>query len=94
MVQPPLPYVVRFNLELHEVVAPRLATATIDGDIAGRARLDIAGDDRGCVLHLVSELAPTNRVLRGVARLARPLVTYGHEWVLDTGLRQFQAHAL
>jgi len=44
-------------------------------------------------LHLVSELTPTNAVLRAVSQFAAPVARFGHEWVLDTGLRQFRASA-
>jgi hypothetical protein len=37
----------------------------------------------------VSHLEPGNSLLRAVARLAAPVVRYGHDWVLDTGARQF-----
>jgi hypothetical protein len=29
-----------------------------------------------------------------VARVAQPVVTFGHDWVLDTGARQFRSRAL
>lgn len=94
VVQPPLPYRLRFELRLHEVVAPRLVSAEVSGDIEGSARLEITPTADGSELHLVSELAPTNAVLRTVAQLASPMVRFGHEWVLDTGLRQFRDRAM
>jgi hypothetical protein len=94
VVQPPLPYAVRFRLELGEVVAPDHVTASIEGDINGHARLDVCSAGSGSELRLVSSLSPRNAVLRAVAGLAPPVARYGHEWVLDTGIRQFRAHAL
>jgi hypothetical protein len=88
-VQPPLPYALRFTLMLDEVVPKRLVTATIAGDIAGEARLELHEVDGGCDVRLVSSLAPRNRVLKAVAKVARPMVRYGHDWVLNTGARQF-----
>ncbi|MEO7555093.1 MAG: SRPBCC family protein [Acidimicrobiales bacterium] len=93
-VQPPLPYSLRFDVVLDEVEPVQFVTATVDGDITGCARLDIASTAEGCELHLVSTLAPANRMLRTVARIARPVVRFGHDWVIDTGLRQFTAHEL
>lgn len=93
-VQPPLPYRLQFDVQLGDVVAPRHVSAEISGDITGSARLEVRPSGDGSELHLVSELAPANAVLRGVAHLARPMVRYGHEWVLDTGLRQFRDRAL
>jgi uncharacterized protein YndB with AHSA1/START domain len=94
VVQPPLPYALRFSIALDEVVPNRSATASIDGDIVGRARLELRATDDGCEARLVSRLAPANGMLRAVASVARPLAQLGHDWVLDTGLRQFRARAL
>lgn len=94
IVQPPLPYRLRFDIHLADVRAPHHASANVTGDIEGRARLEIASTPDGSELHVVSELAPTSSVLRAVARVASPIVHYGHEWVLDTGLRQFRDRAL
>ncbi len=93
-VQPPLPYRLRFDIHLDDVCAPHHASATVLGDIEGRARLEIAPRSDGSELHVVSELAPTNSVLRAVANVAAPMVHFGHEWVLNTGLRQFRDRAL
>ena len=49
--------------------------------------------DDGCEIRLRSELGPDSRVLRVVAATARPLVNFGHNWVLDTGAQQFAEHA-
>lgn len=94
LVQPPLPYSLRLRVTLDEVVAPRFVTATIGGDIEGHAGLDITPAGEGSRLRLVSTLTPTNAVLRAFARVAQPVVRYGHDWVLDTGVRQFRQRAI
>lgn len=93
-VQPPLPYRLRFEIHLEAVDAPHTASATVTGDIEGTARLAVTRTSTGSELHLRSELAPTNAVLRAVAQVAAPVARFGHEWVLDTGLRQFRDRAL
>ena len=92
-VQPPVPYRVRFTVTLDEIVESSSISSTITGDIVGVARLDVAQRDDGCEIRLRSELAPDNRVLRLVAATARPLVSFGHNWVLDTGAQQFAERA-
>ncbi len=97
VVSPPVPYVVRFTIHIEKVAAPDAVEATVHGDVEGVARLDLvdttaAGD--ACRLHLVSDLAPGNPALRLIARAARPVVRRGHDWVLDTGARQFVDRAL
>lgn len=93
LVRPPLPYVLRFGIILEEVVAPRFVTVTVDGDLTGHAALEVTPVGAGSELHLVSALAPANAMLRGFARVAAPVVRYGHDWVLDTGLGQFRRSA-
>jgi len=94
VVQPPLPYRLRFDIHLEQVDAPHLVGAKVTGDIVGSARLEIAPTANGSELHLMSDLAPTNAVLRVVAQVAAPVAHFGHDWVLDTGLRQFRERAL
>lgn len=94
VVQPPLPYAVRFTVALDEVVEGRRVTATVAGDVAGTARLEIGEHDEGCEARLVSSLAPAGRVLRVVATVARPVARLGHDWVLDAGARQVRSQVV
>jgi hypothetical protein len=41
----------------------------------------------------VSALRQANPLLRGFGMVARPLVEYGHDWILDEGRRQFVERA-
>lgn len=96
-IRPPLPYVVRFSLRLNEVEPPQSVTAELRGDIQGRARIDLhptgpAG--RSTELRLRAALEPARAVFGIVATVARPLARFGHDWVLDTGARQFADRAL
>lgn len=95
-VRPPLPYSVRFTLHLEEVEPPRFAVATVAGDIEGHASLDLSepSGGAGTELRLVSVLQSATRTLRLLADLGPPIVRFGHDWVLDTGLRQFRERAL
>jgi hypothetical protein len=97
-VQPPLPYTLRFTLEIDRVEPAALVTASVSGDLAGGARLEVrdlsGADGERSEIRLRSELAPTNRILRTVATVARPVVTFGHDWVLDTGVAQFRSRGL
>ena len=89
LVQPPLPYWVRFDVALEEVHAPTTVRASITGDVVGEALLEISDHPAGSEARLVAYLEPGNGFLRMVARLAAPAVRYGHDWVLDSGARQF-----
>jgi hypothetical protein len=94
VVRPPLPYSLRFALDLEVVDPPTLAEAAVSGDIVGSARLTVVPDGDGSIARLQSLLAPANPFLRRVARIARPVVRFGHDWVLDTGAAQFRRHGL
>lgn len=91
-VQPPLPYIVRFEVALDEVLEARSVGATISGDVVGEARLDITERSDGCEARLVSSLEPGHLLLRAMARFAAPVVRHGHDWVIDSGARQFLDH--
>jgi uncharacterized protein YndB with AHSA1/START domain len=93
-VRPPLPYSLRFAIHLDEVVPPTHVTATVVGDIAGHARLVLTPREDGCEVRLTSVLSPGNRVFAVIATMARPIVQRGHDWVLDTGARQFVGRAI
>ena len=93
VVQPPLPYRLRFRLHLDEVVTGSLVRATVSGDLDGWARLDLspaAGTGGGTDIRLRSDLAPTSRLPRAMGSLAPPLARFGHDWVVDNGIRQFR----
>jgi hypothetical protein len=91
-VQPPLPYAVQFRVTIAEVDPGAKVAATIDGDIAGSAELRLSGAPSGSSrLRLVADLGPRKRSMQALSIVARPLVTFGHHWVLDTGARQFAA---
>ena len=96
-VQPPLPYIVRFGITIEELDAPRLVRATVTGDVVGTATLQVEPADdneEGCVATLASSLAPGNALLRLVSRLTPPVARFGHDWVLDSGARQFITRAI
>ena len=94
VVQPPVPYTLRFQVAIEEVDPNRLVAASLTGDVTGQARLEIGDTDNGCEARLVSALRPGNGGLRLVAMLARPIARFGHDWVLDTGATQFAARAV
>ena len=93
VVSPPLPYSLRFELVLEEVVEGAAARARLEGDIAGTAQLTLDDDSGGCELRLVSELAADSGMVGLVDRVVPWLAARGHDWVLDDGIRRFR-HAI
>ena len=92
-VAPPLPYRIRFRLAIEEVRPSRLVRARVSGDIRGEALLTFEPDDGATVARLRSQLSPANPILQGFGVTARPLIAWGHDWVLDSGQRQFVERA-
>jgi uncharacterized protein YndB with AHSA1/START domain len=93
-VQPPVPYLVRFRVAIEDVEPAVLVRAKVGGDIVGVATLTFSDTDAGCTATLDSSLAPGNRALRLVSRFAGPVARFGHDWVLDSGARQFITRAV
>ena len=92
--QPPVPYPVRFRIGIEHVEAPLLVRAAVSGDVVGTATLSLHEAESGCTVKLESSLAPGNTALRLASRFAAPIARLGHDWVLDTGARQFIARAV
>lgn len=92
-IRPPVPYALHVAVTLDEVEAPTRIGATLSGDIRGTAAVSLEEVPGGCRVRLVSDLAPHGPALRRVARWAPWVSRFGHDWVLDTGLRQFQRRA-
>ncbi len=88
-VRPPLPYRVRVELRLLEVEPGRLVRASVAGDVVGDAHVEIRPADAGSEVRFRSSLEPASGFLRSLSRVASPLARYGHDWVIDTGARQF-----
>ena len=88
-VRPPLPYTLQFTIHLDDVVPPRLITAHVTGDIAGEAHVEIAPDRRRLRRPPDVDAGAGQPAFAVFARVARPVVRRGHDWVLDTGAAQF-----
>lgn len=90
-VKPPLPYSLTFDLTLDSVVDQHSIKATLSGDLCGTARIDLEPADEATRLQLTSSIEARRRPVAMLERLAGPIARWGHDWVLDTGARQFAA---
>ena len=91
---PPLPYALHVEITVEELITRRLIRTTVAGDLAGPARLTLAPAGEGTEATLDWALSVTRPLLVGLARVARPALEWGHEWVVRTGVAEFQAAAL
>ncbi len=92
-VRPPAPYSVRFSVTIDQVVAERSVAATVAGDVVGSARFEVVATSQGSEIHLTSTLHADKPLLRLIGSAARPVARFAHNWVLDTGARQFAERA-
>lgn len=89
-----MPYSLRFTVTVGRLVPGSLVETEVSGDLEGPARLEVEADGRGSTARLVWTMELCHPALRAAALVARPLLEWGHEWVVDNGMRQFVTRAL
>jgi hypothetical protein len=95
LVRAPVPYTLRFTVTVCDLVPGRRVEARVDGDLAGPAHLELgSGADGGSTVRLAWELQLRRPVLQAAARFGRPVMDWGHDWVVTNGLEQFRRRAL
>ena len=96
VVRAPIPYTLRFTVGVRAVLPGRLVDAVVEGDLAGPARLEIdaAENNPGSVVRLAWDMELCRPVLRAAARVGRPVMEWGHDWVVTNGVEQFVRRAL
>jgi hypothetical protein len=87
---PPVPYRLRLDVRLERCHRPLLVDATVDGDLSGRAvlRLQDAGD--GTRVAVAWSLEMRSVQLRLAARVAYPLLRWGHDRVVEMAVAGFR----
>lgn len=92
-IRPPLPYILRFRLQLVAVEAPRLVSARVWGDLLGRAAVSLAAADGGDATEIViaSALEAHSLAARVGSRAFPEVARRGHDRVFDAGAAQFAA---
>jgi hypothetical protein len=93
VIQSPLPYALRLRIDVERAHAPHLVETYVRGDLEGPARLEIGRTTNGSTARLVWELDVRDRVLRQVARVARPMMVWAHDRVVAMGVEQFRSRA-
>jgi uncharacterized protein YndB with AHSA1/START domain len=90
-VAPPLPYRMRLEVELTRCVKARLIDAAVTGDLAGPARLRLRREGEGTLADVSWSLEMRQLPMRLAARVAYPLLRWGHDRVVEATVRGFQA---
>lgn len=95
VIQAPLPYQLRCSLRVVEAEPARRLEAEVTGDLEGPAQLVLEPTrDGGALARLVWALEVRSSLLRPLASLARPALSWAHDRIVERGLVQFEQHAL
>lgn len=94
VIKSPLPYTLSVDIRIGSVLPGRRLDAEIDGDLAGPARLEIAGRQGEAELRLSWDLELRSAMLRRFAVVGRPLMVWGHDRIVRAGFEQFRDRAL
>jgi hypothetical protein len=94
VVQAPIPYRLRFAVHVRRVIPVELIDTVVSGDLAGPARLEVDAHGEGSRARLKWEVDLCDPLLRVASRLARPMMEWGHNWVVESGVHQFRLRAL
>jgi Polyketide cyclase / dehydrase and lipid transport len=89
VVRPPVPALMRLEVELTERTFA-LANARVRGDLDGDARLTVEPIATGTRVGVWWNVEVRQPALRGAARLARPLLSFGHDRVVAHTIATFR----
>jgi hypothetical protein len=87
-------YTLRFEIVVERVVRHERVETRVRGDLDGPARLEIEPGSGGSLARLAWSLDLRDSFLRPLSRVARPVMEWAHDRVIEVGLRDFERRAL
>src|ERR1035437_9179415 len=90
VVVPPLPYRMRLEVVLEECVMPHRIAAVVSGDLEGNASLTFTPDGGGTQATVGWTIEMMQGPMRLAARLAHPLLRWGHDLVVQATVEGFR----
>lgn len=91
---PPVPYRLRLKVALQRCDRPRLLEASVGGDLSGQAVLRLEEAGGGTRVAVAWSVEMRSAPLRVAARVAYPLLRWGHDRVVDMAVSGFRRRAL
>ncbi len=90
-VHPPVPYAMRVRVTFVECRPHTYIAADVDGDLRGPAELwlDEQGGE-GCRVTVAWQVEMLQRRMRLATRVARPMLRWGHDRVVESTVRGFR----
>lgn len=92
VVTPPLPYRIRIRAELLECVPTRWVKASVAGDLVGDATLALSPTISGTEVAVRWRVEMMPGSMRAAARVAYPLMRWGHDRVVEHSVEGFRRH--
>ena len=92
VVVPPVPYQMRVQVRLDRCERPRRIEATVEGDLRGPAQLELEATERGTRAEVAWQVEMMQRPMRIAARVAHPLLRWGHDRVVEVTVASFRRH--
>jgi carbon monoxide dehydrogenase subunit G len=92
VVAPPLRYRMRLRVELVTCDPPRSIDASVDGDLVGHARLVLEPEGEGTRASVAWTIEMMQRPMRVAARVAFPVLRWGHDRVVEATVAGFRRH--
>jgi len=93
-VVPPVPWRLRMDIGVAGARRPDVVEAAIGGDVSGTAVIRLEPVDGGTLVTAAWSLDMRSRSLRVAARLAFPLMRWGHDRVVEQAVAGFRRRAL
>jgi hypothetical protein len=87
VVAPPLPYRMRIRVEIRECVRYKSIDADVHGDLEGTAHLRTVEHSGGTTVDMSWKVEMMQRPMRIASRVARPLLQWGHDRVVELTLK-------
>jgi len=89
-VNPPLPYRMQIRIEIVEVDPSHSVSGVISGDLVGDARILFRPEDADTCVEVAWTIEMQQPAMRLAARVARPLLQWGHDRVVDVTVAGFR----
>jgi carbon monoxide dehydrogenase subunit G len=90
VVSPPVPYQMRVRVVLDRTIRPEQIDATVAGDLKGTAHMHLEPAGSGTRVDVNWSVEMMQRPMRVAARLAAPLLRFGHDKVVEMTVAGFR----
>jgi len=94
VVTPPLPYRMQLRVVVVGSEPNELLEAEIHGDLEGHARLALAPEGTDTIAAVAWTVEMQQRAMRLAARVAAPVLRFGHDRVVDVTVAGFRRHLI